>query len=177
LNVSIINLDFLRSAVISSINNNVFSQNTVGDNFTYSFWLYVNGNNNCINKDNNWNSYRNKEWKSIFYRGTPINEDGNLTNLVQFPGFWLTPVLNNLVIVFQNANNIERLYPYTLNQITFEIDRFSVNKSITYDYDTTVTPNIWTALPSATPAPVPLDSEDFYALFPRKTIIPDEPQY
>jgi hypothetical protein len=75
------------------------------------------------------------------------------------------------------VSNIERFYPYTLNQITFEIDRFSVNKSITYDYDTTVTPNVWTALPSATPAPVPLDSEDFYALFPRKNIIPDEPQY
>jgi len=75
------------------------------------------------------------------------------------------------------VSNIERFYPYTLNQITFEIDRFSVNKSITYDYDTTVTPNVWTALPSATPVPVPLDSEDFYAIFPRKTIIPDEPQY
>ena len=75
------------------------------------------------------------------------------------------------------VSNIERFYPYTLNQITFEIDRFSVNKSITYDYDTTVTPNVWTALPSATPAPVPLDSEDFYALFPRKNIIPDEPQH
>jgi len=71
------------------------------------------------------------------------------------------------------ASNIERLYPYTLNQITFEIDRFSVNKSITYNYDTTVTPNVWTALPSATPTPTPLDSEDFYALFPRKNIIPD----
>jgi Putative Ig domain len=75
------------------------------------------------------------------------------------------------------VSNIERFYPYILNQITFEIDRFSVNKSITYDYDTTVTPNVWTALPSATPTPTPLDSEDFYALFPRKTIIPDEPQY
>jgi hypothetical protein len=75
------------------------------------------------------------------------------------------------------VSNIERFYPYTLNQITFEIDRFSVNKSITYDYDTTVTPNVWTALPSATPTPVPLDSEDFYAIFPRKNIIPDEPQY
>jgi hypothetical protein len=85
-----------------TINNNVFPQNNVGDNFTYSFWLYVNGNNNCINKDNNWNTYRNNEWKSIFYRGTPINEDGNLTNLVQFPGFWLTPVLNNLVIVLKD---------------------------------------------------------------------------
>ena len=71
------------------------------------------------------------------------------------------------------ASNIERLYPYTLNQITFEIDRFSVNKSITYNYDTTVTPNVWTALPSATPTPTPLDGEDFYALFPRKNIIPD----
>jgi len=75
------------------------------------------------------------------------------------------------------VTNIERFYPYILNQITFEIDRITVNKTITYDYDTTVTPNVWTALPSATPTPIPLDSEDFYAIFPRKTIIPDEPQY
>jgi hypothetical protein len=75
------------------------------------------------------------------------------------------------------VSNIERFYPYILNQITFEIDRITVNKTITYDYDTTVTPNVWTELPSATPTPIPLDSEDFYAIFPRKTIIPDEPQY
>ena len=62
-----------------------------------------------------------------------------------------------------------------LNQINFQIDRFSVNKSITYDYDSTG-PG-WASIPSATPAPDPIDSEDFYVLFPQKTILPNETQY
>ena len=62
-----------------------------------------------------------------------------------------------------------------LNQINFEIDRFSVDKSITYNYNPITM--IWDDLPSATPAPDPIDSEDFYVLFPRKTILPDETEY
>jgi hypothetical protein len=63
-----------------------------------------------------------------------------------------------------------------LNRINFQIDRFSVNKSITYNYDNNTSPPAWTGLPSATPVPNPLDSKDFYVLFPRKTILPDENQ-
>lgn len=74
-------------------------------------------------------------------------------------------------------SNIETLWPYTLNQINFEVDRFSVNKSATYDYDNNTVPAAWTGLPSATPAPNPLDTKDFYVLFPRKTILPDETEY
>jgi hypothetical protein len=73
--------------------------------------------------------------------------------------------------------NIEANWPYTLNQINFEIDRFSVNKSATYDYDNNLNPAAWTGLPSASPTPDPLDSKDFYVLFPRQTILPDETQY
>ena len=91
------------------INNNVLPQELNGGYFTYSFWIYINGNNNFVNNDNTWNSYRYKEWKSIMYRGTPINSNGDLSTLVQFPGFWLTPVLNNMVIVFQNGSYVERL--------------------------------------------------------------------
>lgn len=91
------------------INNNVLPQELSGGYFTYSFWIYINGNNNFVNNDNTWNSYRYKEWKSIMYRGTPINSDGDLSTLIQFPGFWLTPVLNNMVIVFQNGSYVERL--------------------------------------------------------------------
>jgi len=64
-----------------------------------------------------------------------------------------------------------------LNMINFKIDRFSVNKSMTYDYDNSLVPPAWTGLPSATPTPSPLDSKDFYVLFPRQTILPDESQY
>jgi hypothetical protein len=56
------------------------------------------------------------------------------------------------------------------------LDRFTVNKSLTYDWDNTVDPPDWTSLPSATPAPDPIDAEDFYVLFPRRTILPDESQ-
>jgi len=70
--------------------------------------------------------------------------------------------------------NIETNWDYTLNQINFQIDRFSVDKSITYDYDSVT--DTWDDLPSATPTPDPLNSRDFYVLFPQKTILPNESQ-
>lgn len=76
--------------------------------FSYSFWIYVNNQAG----EQNWNTYRNSEWKSIFYRGSPINNKTDLTNITQYPGFWLTPKLNNLVIVFQQSvtsSPIERI--------------------------------------------------------------------
>lgn len=73
-------------------------------------------------------------------------------------------------------NNIQNNWEYTLNQINFRIDRFSVDKSETYNYDKKLNPPAWTGLPSATPVPDPLDSKDFYVLFPRQTILPDESQ-
>jgi len=66
---------------------------------------------------------------------------------------------------------------YTLNTINFTIDRFTVDKSITFNYDKNVSPPSWTGLPSASPTPNPLDSKDFYVLFPSKTILPDRTQY
>jgi hypothetical protein len=74
-------------------------------------------------------------------------------------------------------SNIENNWGYTLNQINFEIDRFSVDKSATYNYDNNTSPASWTSLPSAAPTPNPLDSKDFYVLFPRQTILPNENQY
>jgi hypothetical protein len=73
--------------------------------------------------------------------------------------------------------NIENNWDYTLNLINFQIDRFSVDKSSTYNYNNTTIPPSWDDLPSATPTPDPLDSQDFYVLFPRKTILPDKTQY
>lgn len=80
-------------------------------------------------------------------------------------------------------NNIETYWvdelkrPYTLNMINFKIDRFTVDKSMTYNYDTVLSPPAWTGLPSASPVPNPKDSKDFYVLFPRQTILPDNTQY
>ena len=74
-------------------------------------------------------------------------------------------------------NNIETMWPYTLNQINFKLDRFSVDKSNTYDFDNNLTPPTWTGYPSANPVPNPLDSKNFNVLFPRQTILPDQTQY
>lgn len=83
----------------------------------------------------------------------------------------------------QIAQNIQTLWvnkvnePYALNQINFEIDRFTVDKTPTYDYNNTLNPPAWTDLPSGTPVPNPTNSQDFYVLFPRKTILPNHTQY
>ena len=77
-------------------------------------------------------------------------------------------------------NNIETLWldpigkPYTLNTINFQLDRITVDKSITFDFDNNVSPPAWVGLPSASPEPSPIDSKDFHVLFPRRTILPDE---
>jgi len=88
------------------------------------------------------------------------------------PGY-ATTVMNNINNLWKQPDGL----PYSLNMINFRIDRFSVNKSITYNYDKNISPPAWTGLPSATPVPNPLDSQDFYVLFPRQTILPNESQY
>jgi hypothetical protein len=65
----------------------------------------------------------------------------------------------------------------TLNTINFKIDRFSVNKSATYNYDNNLSPPAWTSLPSAAPTPEPIDSRDFYVLFEQETILPGKTEY
>jgi hypothetical protein len=87
------------------------------------------------------------------------------------PGYAETIKNNiNTLWVDQLGNN------YRLNQINFNLDRFTVDKSATYNYDTNTQPASWTGLPSGTPVPSPLDSKDFYVLFPRQTILPNESQ-
>jgi Putative Ig domain len=65
----------------------------------------------------------------------------------------------------------------TLNTVNFKIDRFSVNKSATYNYDNNLSPPAWTSIPSAAPTPNPIDSKDFYVLFEQETILPGTTQY
>lgn len=98
------------------INNNRLLKSDSSGSFSYSYWININstGINNpnidkSSSKDNNWFNYRNKDWKLIFYRGNEM--PNGITSLdVQYPGFWLTPILNNLVIVFQsNGNPVERI--------------------------------------------------------------------
>jgi hypothetical protein len=69
-------------------------------------------------------------------------------------------------------NNINNNWGYNLNQIYFLIDRYTVDKSSTFDYNDYLSTPSWENLPSANPTPDPIDSHDFYVLFPRKTILP-----
>lgn len=110
---------------------------------------------------------------------TSQQRDGSTTGFVPAwvicytkPGFAETiknNILTNWVDVVGNS--------YTLNTINFKIDRFTVDKSTTFNYDKNLVPAAWTGLPSASPAPDPLDSKNFYVLFPRQTILPDKTQY
>ena len=88
------------------------------------------------------------------------------------PGFAET-IKNNIETNWKNpVGQIQ-----TLNQIDFKIDRFTVSKINTYDYDNNLVPPAWTSLPSGSPVPDPTDSKDFYVLFPRQTILPNQTQY
>jgi hypothetical protein len=106
-------LDCTNSSSILTIDSKEFQKELQLGNTTYSFWIYVNGSNNS-GSQNTWNTYRYKEWKSIMYRG-------DSTSQTQFPGFWLTPTLNNLVIAFQyNNSKVERI----------QLDNIEMNKWI-----------------------------------------------
>jgi hypothetical protein len=88
------------------------------------------------------------------------------------PGFAQT-IKNNIETNWKNpVGQIQ-----TLNQIDFKIDRFTVEKKNTYNYDNNLVPPAWTSLPSGAPVPNPADSKDFYVLFPRQTILPNQTQY
>jgi len=75
------------------------------------------------------------------------------------------------------ANNIATQWSYTLNQIDFELDRFEVDRSKTYNYTGLNSSEVptWVTLPSAQPNVVGND-EDKYVFFPRKTILPTQSQ-
>ena len=87
------------------------------------------------------------------------------------PGF-STTIKNNINTLWVNQyNELNKL-----NQINFQIDRFTVDKSLTFNYDKNLLPNTWLDFPGASPPPNPIDSDNFYVLFPRKTILPNTPQ-
>ena len=121
----------------------------------------------------------------ICYTKPGIIVDGQLLTYAEFEATGLnrTHTENGVSVIdyFSYAetikNNIQNDWQYTLNQINFKIDRFSVNKSETYNYDKKLNPPAWTGLPSATPVPDPLNSKDFYVLFPHQTILPDQSEY
>ena len=71
-------------------------------------------------------------------------------------------------------NLIDTSWEYKLNLIDFSIDRFIVDKSATFDFDTNSPIPSWTNLPSGVPA---LSSSNYYdlpVLFQQQTILPSD---
>lgn len=68
---------------------------------------------------------------------------------------------------------INTKWGHNLNEVDFTVDRYYVDRSSSYNWNTNLAVPAWTGLPSSTPVPNPIDKYDFSVLFPRKTILPD----
>jgi hypothetical protein len=68
--------------------------------------------------------------------------------------------------------NIVNNWGHTLNEIDFTIDRYTIDKSATYNWNAYLNIPAWTELPAAYPPPNPVNSKDIVVMFPRKTILP-----
>jgi len=71
---------------------------------------------------------------------------------------------------------INTRWGHKLNEIDLTIDRYYVDRSSSYNWNTNLAVPAWTGLPSSTPVPDPIDKYDFSVLFPRKTILPNNSQ-
>jgi len=70
-------------------------------------------------------------------------------------------------------NTINTSWAYSVNDIDFTIDRYIIDKSMSYNYNTNLqTPN-WTSLPGATPILTPSEVRNVTVFFPNKTILPN----
>lgn len=69
-------------------------------------------------------------------------------------------------------DNINNNWVFQLNDINFVVDRYTIDNSSTFNYNADLEVPAWNQLPSGFPTPDPIDSQDFYALFPQKTILP-----
>ena len=95
-------------------------------------------------------------------------KNGNVLGYVQaFVICYTKPGYSETVL-----NNINNNWPYKLNQINFTIDRYYVDRSSTFNYNSYLENPSWLSLPSAYPSPNPLDTKDYVVLFPQKTIFP-----
>jgi hypothetical protein len=106
------------------INKNNFKEERSGV-MTYNFWLYVYSFDN--NKNNNTIDYdiRDDEdsWKHIWHKGNSVIESDYDNSLIQYPGVWLSPNLESLMIDFNNGEDISE-------KIQLNISKF--NKWINY---------------------------------------------
>lgn len=141
----------------------VFSGNTYGGLVASTVYYVVD-----VNTTTNKIKISRTQYGSVFVLDNSINTMTAIFDAVSYAEIIKYNIQNNWKD--PAGNNLK------LNLINFQLDRFTVNKSLTYDYDNTFTPAAWEHLPSATPVPNPLDSKNFNVLFPQKTILPNKPQ-
>lgn len=72
----------------------------------------------------------------------------------------------------QVKENILYHWDYRVNRFDFTVDRYIVDKTATFDFNTYLSPPRWNQTPSGTPEPDPINRNDFSVLFPQKTILP-----
>ncbi len=72
------------------------------------------------------------------------------------------------------VDNISTMWAYKLSDIDFTVDRYLIDKSATYNWNTSLSIPNWSNLPSATPAPDEMDFYDKTILFPQETILPND---
>lgn len=72
----------------------------------------------------------------------------------------------------QVKENILFHWNYRVNRFDFTVDRYMVDKTATFDFNTYLNPPRWNQTPSGTPEPNPINKNDYMVLFPQKTIIP-----
>lgn len=70
-------------------------------------------------------------------------------------------------------DTINSYWGHYLSEIDFEIDRFIVDRKMTYNWNTHLVRPNWGNLPSAFPTPEQTDKYDTVVLFSRETIIPN----
>ena len=72
------------------------------------------------------------------------------------------------------VENINTNWPHTFNDIDFHVDRYIIDKTATYNWNTNLGNPNWTSLPSAYPAPAINGAYDIPVLFPQESILPNK---
>ena len=90
------------------ISSKVFRNEFGNQNYCFSLFIYINGSNPLYK--NNFQNYRFRDWKSIFYSGDSeiLDDSKDITQIKQLPGLWLSPTLNNIVCIMNDGLNTEK---------------------------------------------------------------------
>jgi len=98
---------------------------------TYGFWLYLSGSDNGVMEKtkqcgNDWITCNFKKWKHILHHGSPVVAKTDTPNeylaTIQTPGIWLSPIENNIVVIFNTQG--------TSNSELITLENIDVNKWI-----------------------------------------------